>query len=106
MTQYNIYLGLATPDGKVISERDARAYVSDYFCVRSYTLISASGVWETAEEGTLIVRVLTDKPSDVRLINSFAEGYCEHFGQQCVLLTATDARVRFIGAPARLEEVI
>lgn len=100
--EYKIYCGMSSKHGEVSEEAWAR------FCERhvsaafpdGYTVLDATGYWRSAPDATARERskvILIVAPADaLEKVLSLGRRYREEFGQETVLISASDAEMAVV----------
>lgn len=104
--EYKIYCGMSSKQGEVSEEawRDfCDRHVSAAF-PDGYTVIDATGYWRTGPNATAKERakvILIVAPAAAReKVRAVARRYREEFDQEAVLISASDAEIEVVQAPA------
>ena len=104
--EYKICCGLSSKHGEV-SEEAWRQFCDRHVSAAfpdGYTVVDATGYWRTGSNATASERakvILIVAPAAAReKVRSVAQRYREEHGQEAVLISASDAEMEVVSAPA------
>jgi hypothetical protein len=104
MTETELFLGRARPDGSIVSEAEWRAFLADVatpLFPDGFTVIPAEGQWrapgtgEIEREPTLILVILHGAADDERRLAALVAAYKRAFRQESVLRVDLESRASF-----------
>jgi hypothetical protein len=93
-----LYLGLRRQSWQIISSTtDAINFVKIQLQdTQGFTIQHGTGYWKGADEGTILVTMLTESKLGYHTLKKLAENYKAMFDQETVLLETTQVQVQFI----------